>query len=477
MNSLLKSSAFSVIAALTMTMSVLSSCKSTEEEKAYLTVSDESVPISPVGGNVTVAVDTNTDDWTFVISGGSGWLTGEKIAEGVRLTATANDLPAGARTAILTVASVKANVNKPVTVTQGSSYTPYLTVDKTPVEIPADGGEATVEVDTNTDDWTFAITDGDGDGWLIGLKVADGVKLTAVKNPTFDDRTATLTISSVRADVSEEVVVTQMASIPALEFGEPSITGKLIRGTSLVDVNLVIPYVLAVGDESFTVTVQATGAAAAGISFAAEHQVSITTPGAGDITIPLTGMPTVTGPVTFNFTTTYPPDATIGSLVATVEPPPPPPYTPQMFTAVTTGFFVPNHMVFTAVSSTEFYFETNNFDPWIFFQPLTNVLPDAATLLCFDYKSEQTMQTGMQIYFSSHGGDIEQNDVNSIRPPAANPLPPAADWTKVELDLEPMIKDLGWGTKTGVHYLRIDFGEFAGYTMHIRNIHIGLKTN
>jgi len=224
-NSLLKSSAFAVVAALTMTMSVLSSCDNTKEDPAFLTVSDDPVSILPAGGNVTVVVETNTDDWTFSISGGSGWLTGEKIANGVRLTATGNNLSIDIRTAILTIASLKANASKPVVVSQESSLTPYLSIAETTIEISVEGGELTVGVDTNTSDWTFSISG--GDGWLTGEKIADGVRLTATENTSTDEREAFLKIASVRADFSEDITITQEA-LESLPFITVSSTAPVV---------------------------------------------------------------------------------------------------------------------------------------------------------------------------------------------------------------------------------------------------------
>lgn len=184
------------------------SCNKEEDKPAaYLTVSEQPVSITPAGGTANIAVDTNTDDWNFTITDGDGWLSGEKTIKSVILTATANALPEGKRTATFTVTSAKAKLTRTVSIGQESSYTPYLTITKTMVLIPLLGIDEVVAVDTNTEDWTFSITG--GEGWLTGQKAETGVKLTATFNESTDNRTAKLTVSSARAAVSREVEVEQ----------------------------------------------------------------------------------------------------------------------------------------------------------------------------------------------------------------------------------------------------------------------------
>jgi len=298
MNSLLKTSAFVVITALIMSVSVFSSCSSTEEENAFLTVSKESVSISPAGGSATVSVDTNTDDWTFSITGGAGWLTGEKTDDGVTLTATANNLGPATRTAMLTIASVKANVSKPVDVTQASSFTPYLLVAETSFEISEEGGELTVEVDTNTSDWTFSVSG--GDGWLMnGVKIDDGVKFTVEENPFVDDRTATVTISSALADVSEPVTITQSGNQDNINLGTPVFSSSTTPITKRISVTVDIPYTNGKTGKEFSMSAVHVSGDVLGIKQVVDFKAVIAA-SAGTISIPIAGVPITTGTAKFD---------------------------------------------------------------------------------------------------------------------------------------------------------------------------------
>jgi len=212
MKSFFKSSGIFVFAALT-SMFVLSSCGDKEDE-AYLDVSDDLVTLSPAGGSISITVETNTADWTYSLANGD-WISTEKKAQGIVLTASANALSSGARIATLTITSSKAGITRTVAINQPSSYSPYLVVTTpSPVAFAAEGEEKLVAVDTNVEDWTFNLTG--GDGWLTGLKTAEGVKLTApINDLPVGSRTATLTIASEAAGVEASVVLNQSSCFVA----------------------------------------------------------------------------------------------------------------------------------------------------------------------------------------------------------------------------------------------------------------------
>ena len=211
MKSFFKSSAIFVFAALTSTMFLLSSC---DDEDAYLDVSDETVTFPAAGGSVTITVNANTD-WTYSFVGGD-WISDEKTATGITLTASANALSSGTRTSTMTVASSKGNITRTVAFNQPSSYYPYLSVSTTPVNFDPAGEEVLIEISTNVEDWTFSLTG--GDGWLTGAKVTEGLKLTALENndlPEGSSRSASLTIESVAADVVKSIALSQRTSFTA----------------------------------------------------------------------------------------------------------------------------------------------------------------------------------------------------------------------------------------------------------------------
>lgn len=171
-------------------------------------------------------------------------------------------------------------------------------------------------VDTNADSWT--VTSSQQNSWLKAAKTGNKFILTAEANTKEEaPEPATVTVSAPNA--SDVILnVTQMAYVPNLRFGKPTLSGEL-KKVALKNVNLKIPYNGAAGHESFTVSVQVMGDAAKGINSVQNHPVSITAAGNGEISIPLTGTPVKGGTVVFAFTASYQPTLNISSLLATVD--------------------------------------------------------------------------------------------------------------------------------------------------------------
>ncbi len=82
-----------------------------------------------------------------------------------------------------------------------------------------------------------------------------------------------------------------------LSFGEPALSGIFMQNTPIDGAKITIPYQNASGNESYTVSVAVSGAAAAGIN-AVANQTLTTTAGNGSMTIDITGTPTATGEFT-----------------------------------------------------------------------------------------------------------------------------------------------------------------------------------
>ena len=136
-------------------------------------------------------------------------------------------------------------------------------------------------------------------------------------------------------------------------------------------------------------------------------------------------------------------------------------YTPQIFTI--TGFS--GQTIVTRHTDTDFTIETTGTDPNVTLARLTRALPAGASILCFEYKSEQTMQSNLQIFFAP-----PLSEGNSVR---LGTVPPADDWTTYKYDATDTRRNFIWGAKDD--FLRLDFGEQPNYTIHIRNIRFEFK--
>ena len=140
----------------------------------------------------------------------------------------------------------------------------------------------------------------------------DVVTVTVLRN-NGRERTGKIAINAA----GKEIYIDVTQADGAMRFGAPYIVGALIPDELMENISLMVPYSRATGNETFTISVQVSGDGAPGINNVQNHPVELTAE-EGEISIPVSGTPTVTGPVTFNFNTTYP-DATINSLNARVR--------------------------------------------------------------------------------------------------------------------------------------------------------------
>ena len=207
-----KMSAFYMIVALTATM-FLSSCggkdDETPKEDAYLNVSEASVSFESTGGIRVITVETNTQDWTFGVTGGAGWLASEKTSTGtgVKLTASeSNSLEA--RMATLTVSSVAAGATRTVQVSQAGLVLSFSVEDGLKT-IGVAGGELTFTVTSNITDWTVS----SDQSWLTASKSGAGIQVVASKNNTPAPRTAEVSFT-VLGEVVHRLQITQVDYFP-----------------------------------------------------------------------------------------------------------------------------------------------------------------------------------------------------------------------------------------------------------------------
>ena len=236
----IKNSAFIVISVFVVTMFLLSSsCGEKETKKIYLNVSEQPVSISPAGETVTITVDTNIDDWSFALQNGS-WLTTEKTAASVKLTASENNLPTGVRSATLTISSTAANATRTVEVKQESNF-----VDPHPPITPDAGMDlygSIIDMDSKpiagvvvSDGFQCVLTDERG---VYQMKRSAGAKFAFYSTPEeYEINTVSKTVNSamfyLSLDAGSKRYNFTLAKLPAVEtefhllcIGDPQVASE-----------------------------------------------------------------------------------------------------------------------------------------------------------------------------------------------------------------------------------------------------------
>ncbi len=183
----------------------------------YLNIAATTFQLPAGSSQGKVAVEAVTTPWRF--SGMAPWLTVSPV-EGnadatVTLSATANLSGEHLRTSVFTLASLTPDypVSRTLSVTQVAA-TPYITLSRTTLAVPAASTQLSVGVDANVG-WSLAA---DG-AWLRATVSADSTLITisADEHTGSTTRTAVVSVTSA-AGASTELIVTQAAaSDPVVE--------------------------------------------------------------------------------------------------------------------------------------------------------------------------------------------------------------------------------------------------------------------
>ena len=152
------------------------------------------------------------------------WLTIEKSETGIKVTVEPTDI-VEERTAEITISSEKYNLSKSIKVTQGA-FVPEITI--TPESLTFEGIGGTQEV-TITANFDYKITADEVD-WLTIEKSETGIKVTVELMYFVKERTAEITISSEKYNLSKKISILQVEDAT-----------KIILYTSS-DGNCVTPY-------------------------------------------------------------------------------------------------------------------------------------------------------------------------------------------------------------------------------------------
>lgn len=187
-----------------------------DETTGSLKLAVTSVAFGPEDEEQTVAVQASAPGWSYVA--GSEWLTAERVAGGLKLTAQPNNTGSVRRTNV--VVTLGRLVQELSVLQQVSSSS--LEVAMSDLKIDGFGGDLELAVTTTSADW-IAYTE---DEWLrptVNLK--KGVVYIAVEeNNSRDERTGVILILDKRTGEEIEVQVHQSGGLyfilPSLHFGQ-----------------------------------------------------------------------------------------------------------------------------------------------------------------------------------------------------------------------------------------------------------------
>ena len=174
----------------------------------FMEISPNIFDIPGEGAVLDITITTSVDDWAFSLENGA-WVNIEKTESGLRLKVPANNTPK-TRTATMSITSAKFPVvNRDIPVNQITGV--ILEVDPVVVALPSGGGETTLSVTTNAEDWGYRLSE----NWLTAEKTKSGLKLKANANPGLVTLTAVLTVYSTAYpdDIWKEVEVSQYSSL------------------------------------------------------------------------------------------------------------------------------------------------------------------------------------------------------------------------------------------------------------------------
>ncbi|MBO7194852.1 MAG: leucine-rich repeat protein [Alistipes sp.] len=161
----------------------------------------ESLTFEGIGGTQEVTITANFD---YVVTADEvDWLTIEKSETGIKVTVEPTYV-VEERTAEITISSENYNLSKSIKVTQGA-FVPEITI--TPESLTFEGIGGTQEV-TITANFDYKITAEEVD-WFIIEESETGIKVTVEPTDFVKERTAEITISSEKYNLSKKISILQ----------------------------------------------------------------------------------------------------------------------------------------------------------------------------------------------------------------------------------------------------------------------------
>ena len=168
---------------------------------------DKTLSFTEKGGSEIIKVSSN---FNYSVSDNASWISCDKVEEGVRVTASASDV-VNERTAQVTIYSEKYNLSYDVGVSQGA-FEPYLNIYTSELNFNSEHSTQYVSVSTNA---SFGVSS--SSNWLYCTTENGKAKITAYKNTTTEQRTASVRVYLYNYNVETIIKLTQDAFVPVIE--------------------------------------------------------------------------------------------------------------------------------------------------------------------------------------------------------------------------------------------------------------------
>ena len=168
---------------------------------------DKTLSFTEKGGSEIIKVSSN---FNYSVSDNASWISCYKVEEGVKVTASASDV-VNERTAQVTIYSEKYNLSYDIRVSQGA-FEPYLNIYTSELNFNSENSTQYVSVSTNA---SFGVSS--SSNWLYCTTENGKAKITAYKNTTTEQRTASVRVYLYNYNVETIIKVTQDAFVPVIE--------------------------------------------------------------------------------------------------------------------------------------------------------------------------------------------------------------------------------------------------------------------
>ena len=166
-----------------------------------ITITPESLTFAVAGGTQEVTITANFD--YKITAEEVDWFIIEETESGIKVTVEPTDI-VEERAAEITISSKKYNLSKSIKVTQGA-FVPEITI--TPESLTFEGSGGTQEV-TITANFDYVVTAEEVD-WFIIKETESGIKVTVEPTDFVKERTAEITISSEKYNLSKKISILQ----------------------------------------------------------------------------------------------------------------------------------------------------------------------------------------------------------------------------------------------------------------------------
>lgn len=183
------------------------SCNKNNVEEATLEVSKKEIKFTKAAGEETITVNASAENWIASSPVEGQWLTLTKEGTNLKIKVAANEKGVSRKSYVLINAGA---IAERIDVEQSAADL-VLSTNPTDVVAPMAGGQYSIDVDANTDNWEAEMDDKANNWVTLSIKkVAGTILVTVAENKTGKDRSAKIILKS--GNTLKEVAVKQFGT-------------------------------------------------------------------------------------------------------------------------------------------------------------------------------------------------------------------------------------------------------------------------